>query len=776
MIRGKVIRTVLIMALSCISLFSNAQVKVDYNVVPLPQTIEEEVDRGFVVDAKSRIVNREPGNVMMQRNAEFLAGYIEENAGIDLTTKSGKKSKGSILLKLGLQHENSEAYKIEVSNNSLVVTGASEAGVFYGIQTLRKAIPVKLVSEIEFPAVTIKDEPRFSYRGMMLDVGRHMFPVDEVKTFIDMLALHNINNFHWHLTEDQGWRIEIKAYPKLTEVGSQRKETVIGRNSGRYDGKPYGGFYTQKEIREIVDYAAKRYINVIPEIDMPGHMMGALASYPEMGCTGGPYEVRTKWGIADEVLCVGNDQTLEFVKNVLNEVMDLFPSEFIHIGGDECPKTRWEECPKCQARIKDLGLKDDEAHTAEEKLQSYFISYAEKIINERGRRMIGWDEILEGGLAPNATVMSWRGMSGGIQAAKMGHDVVMTPNSHVYFDHYQSTDIARDPLAIGGYSPVERVYALEPVPEELTEEESKHILGAQANLWTEYIPVFEHAQFMVLPRMAALCEVQWMQPEQKNYEDFLSRLMPLIEIYKTNNYNYAKHIFDIDAEIVPNPEDETIDIYLDALTDGEIFYTLNGTAPVKHSPVYDEVIKIDEDAQIKAVTYFDGEKSRVFSEDITFNKATTKPIEALQPVDAGYKFEGISTLVDGLRGNSNYRTGRWIAFRGNDLEAVIDLKEKTTIKEAGLSSYVLKGDWIFDMRSFTVQISNDGKTFETVAQKNYEQLGQSDSNGIRNHILRFDPIETRYVKIIAETEKEMPEWHGGAGKPGYLFVDEIILN
>lgn len=776
MIRRKVIRTLLIMALSCISLFSNAQVKVDYNVVPLPQTIEEEVGRGFVVDAKSRIVNREPGNVMMQRNAEFLAGYIEENAGIELTVKSGKKSKGSILLKLGLQHENSEAYKIEVSNNSLVVTGASEAGVFYGIQTLRKAIPVKPVSEIEFPAVTIKDEPRFSYRGMMLDVGRHMFPVDEVKTFIDMLALHNINNFHWHLTEDQGWRIEIKAYPKLTEVGSQRKETVIGRNSGRYDGKPYGGFYTQKEIREIVDYAAKRYINVIPEIDMPGHMMGALASYPEMGCTGGPYEVRTKWGIADEVLCVGNDQTLEFVKNVLNEVMDLFPSEFIHIGGDECPKTRWEECPKCQARIKDLGLKDDEAHTAEEKLQSYFISYAEKIINERGRRMIGWDEILEGGLAPNASVMSWRGMSGGIQAAEMGHDVVMTPNSHVYFDHYQSTDIARDPLAIGGYSPVERVYALEPVPEELTEEESKHILGAQANLWTEYIPVFEHAQFMVLPRMAALCEVQWMQPEQKNYEDFLSRLIPLIEIYKANNYNYAKHIFDIDAEIVPNPEDETIDIYLDALTDGEIFYTLNGTAPVKHSPVYDGVIKIDEDAQIKAVTYFDGEKSRVFSEDITFNKATTKPIEALQPVDAGYKFEGISTLVDGLRGNSNYRTGRWIAFRGNDLEAVIDLKEKTTIKEAGLSSYVLKGDWIFDMRSFTVQVSNDGKTFETVAQKNYEQLGQSDSNGIRNHILRFDPIETRYVKIIAETEKEMPEWHGGAGKPGYLFVDEIILN
>ncbi|PWD97941.1 glycoside hydrolase family 20 protein [Marinilabilia rubra] len=774
--RRKIIRAIFLTLICTLGLSVNAQTKVDYRVVPLPHQIFDEAGKRLTINEKSPIINMEPENSMMRRNAEFLAEYIEDHSGIKMAVKSGNKKKGVILLKLGLENENPEAYKIEVNNKALVISGASEAGVFYGIQTLRKAIPVKPTSAIEFPAVTIKDEPRFSYRGMMLDVGRHIFSVDEVKTYIDMLALHNINNFHWHLTEDQGWRIEIKEYPKLTEMGSQRKETVIGRNSDRYDGKPYGGFYTQEEIREIVDYATKRYINVIPEIDMPGHMLGALASYPELGCTGGPYEVRTKWGIAYEVLCVGNDQALEFVKNVLNEVMDLFPSEFIHIGGDECPKTRWEKCPKCQARIEELGLKDDEAHTAEEKLQSYFISYAEKVINERGRRMIGWDEILEGGLAPNATVMSWRGMSGGVEAAKMGHDVVMTPNSHVYFDHYQSTDNARDPLAIGGYSPVERVYALEPVPDELTNEERKHILGAQANLWTEYIPVFEHAQFMVLPRMAALCEVQWMQPEQKNYEDFLSRLMPLIEIYKINDYNYAKHIFDINAEIVPNPKDETIDIYLDALNNGDIYYTLNGTAPVKHSPVYDEVIKIDENAQIKAVTFFDGEKSRVFSEDITFNKATTKPIEALQPVDEGYRFEGISTLVDGLSGNSNYRTGRWIAFRGNDLEAVIDLKKETTIKEAGLTSYVLKGDWIFDMRSFTVQVSDDGKNFETVARKEYEQLGQSDSNGIKKHTLRFDPTEARYVKIIAETEKEMPGWHSGAGKPGYLFVDEIIIN
>ncbi|WP_439181954.1 glycoside hydrolase family 20 protein [Carboxylicivirga taeanensis] len=750
-----------------------AQSTADYQVVPLPQTIKTVEGEPFVLNAKT-VIAYPNGNEQMAQNAAFLSEYIQEQTGMTLKTKV-KGSKNTIALHLNADEQQPEAYSIHVDKDGVTITGASASAVFYGVQTLRKAIPVQTVEQVNLPAVTIEDAPRFAYRGMMLDVSRHMFSVAEIKTFIDMLALHNINNFHWHLTEDQGWRIEIKKYPRLTEIGSQRKETVIGRNSGVYDGEPYGGYYTQEDIKAVVNYAAKRYINVIPEIDMPGHMLAALASYPELGCTGGPYEVWTQWGVSDDVLCVGNDQTLAFVKDVLNEVMDLFPSEMIHIGGDECPKTRWKDCDKCQARIQSLDLKADEAHTAEERLQSYFISYAEKVINDRGRRMIGWDEILEGGLAPNATVMSWRGMAGGIQAAQMGHDVVMTPNSHVYFDHYQSTDVARDPLAIGGYSPLSNVYDFEPVPAKLSAEESKHILGAQANLWTEYVPVFSHAQYMVLPRMAALSEVQWMQPEQKDYEAFLSRLQRLIEIYKAQGYNYAKHIYDIEAAFVPNSEDETIDVYLKSLTDGPIYYTFDGTAPVKHSPVYKDVLKFNRNASISARTYHKDGASRVLRESVVFNQATTKSIKALQPVDKQYSYEGISTLVDGLKGNNNYRTGRWIAFRGNDLEAVIDMKRPTSIKEAEITTNVVKGDWVFDVRQFEIQVSDNGQEYRTVATHSYAPLSQDDADGIKTHTLKFEPVQARYVKVIAVPEMEMPQWHGGKGKTAYLFVDEIVL-
>lgn len=441
-----------------------------------------------------------------------------------------KDRKGSFAI--GLEKENPEAYSLEVKQGQVVITAPTEAGVFYGIQTLRKSIGIAEGGSIELPAVSITDEPRFGYRGMMLDVSRHFFSVDDVKCYIDMLALHNINRLHWHLSDDQGWRIEIKKYPKLTEIASQRKETVIGRNSGKYDGQPYGGFYTQQQAKEIIAYAAERYITVIPEIDLPGHMQAALTAYPELGCTGGPYEVWTQWGVSDNVLCAGNDKTIEFVKDVLAEIVEIFPSEYIHVGGDECPKTVWAKCPKCQARIKALGLKSDSKHTKEERLQSFVIHEAEAFLATKGRKMIGWDETLEGGLAPGATVMSWRGEGGGIEAAKQGHDVVMTPNTYLYFDYYQSKDTDTEPLAIGGYLPMERVYSYEPMPKALSPEEQKYIIGVQANLWTEYIPDLKQIQYMVLPRMAALCEVQWSQPNKKDYESFLKRVSRLVDIYQ----------------------------------------------------------------------------------------------------------------------------------------------------------------------------------------------------------------------------------------------------
>ncbi len=405
--------------------------------------------------------------------------------------------KGAITLGLDPAIGNREGYVLTVKADRVTLNGQTENGVFYGIQTLRKSIPAETkATSILLPAGSIQDEPRFSYRGMHLDVGRHFFPIEFVKKYIDLLALHNMNTFHWHLTEDQGWRIEIKKYPKLTEIGAWRDRTVIGRNTEEYDNTRYGGFYTQEQAKEIVKYAGERYITVIPEVDLPGHMLAALAAYPEMGCTGGPYEVCPRWGVFEDVLCIGNEKSMQFLEDVMAEIIDIFPSKYIHIGGDEAPRTRWEKCPKCQARIRTEKLKADKNHTAEDRLQSYCMTRIEKLLNSKGRQIIGWDEILEGDAAPNATVMSWRGSAGGIKAAQLGHDVIMTPNDYCYFDYYQSEDTRHEPFAIGGFVPLEKVYSLNPTAS-LTEEQAKHILGTQANLWTEYIPTSEQVEYMV---------------------------------------------------------------------------------------------------------------------------------------------------------------------------------------------------------------------------------------------------------------------------------------
>ena len=645
----------------------SAQQEADYQIIPLPQEIVTAQGGAFILKSGVKILYPE-GNEKMQRNAKFLADYLKTATGKDFAIEAGTEGKNAIVLALGAEAENPESYQLKVAGDGITITGPTEAGVFYGIQSLRKSLPVAVGADIALPAVEIKDAPRFSYRGAHFDTSRHFFTVDEVKTYIDMMALHNMNRFHWHITEDQGWRLEIKKYPKLTEIGSKRTETVIGRNSGEYDGKPYGGFYTQEQAKDIVAYAAERYITVIPEIDLPGHMQAALAAYPELGCTGGPYEVWRQWGVSEDVLCAGNDQVLKFLEDVYAELIEIFPSEYIHVGGDECPKVRWEKCPKCQARIKALGLKSDDKHSKEERLQSFVINHIEKFLNEHGRQIIGWDEILEGGLAPNATVMSWRGEGGGIEAAKQKHDVIMTPNTYLYFDYYQTKDTENEPLGIGGYLPLERVYSYEPMPVSLTPEEQKYIKGVQANLWTEYIPTFSHAQYMVLPRWAALSEVQWSTPDKKNYEDFLSRLPRLIKWYDAEGYNYAKHVFNVTAEYTPNPADGTLDITLSTIDNAPIHYTLDGTEPTAASPLYESPLKIKENVTFSAIAARPTGNSRVVSEKINFSKSSMKPIVANQPINKQYMFKGEFTLVDGLKGNGNYKTGRWIAFYKNDMD------------------------------------------------------------------------------------------------------------
>lgn len=519
-----------------------ATVKGNLDVIPQPQEIVLARDTTpFIIDRSTTIVYPAT-NEKMHRTADFLATFIKEMTGTEVRVSDKEKSSNAIILAVDSTMGHPEGYKLQITPEKVLLTGGSEAGVFYGIQTIHKALPILKDGKVAaaLPAGTVTDFPRFRYRGFMIDVGRHFFPVSYLKQMIDLMALHNINYFHWHLTEDQGWRIEIKKYPKLTEIGSKRDSTIIDWETKKFDGKPHSGFYTQNEAREIVRYAADRFITVVPEIDLPGHTTAALASYPELGCTGGPYKVLCSFGVFPDVLCAGNDQTLQFTKDVLYEIMDIFPSEYIHIGGDECPKSRWEKCPKCQAKIKELGIKALPKHSKENQLQTYFMSELEKEINAHGRRMLGWDEVLEGGLTPNSTIMSWRGIQGGIEAARQHHDVIMTPIQRLYFSNPRINKMT-------GFEWMNRVYNFEPVPAELTDAEKKFVIGTQGCIWTEWTADSTKMEWQILPRMAALSEIQWTLPEHKNFERFMERLPEMLKIYSSLDYGYREDVFAADT-------------------------------------------------------------------------------------------------------------------------------------------------------------------------------------------------------------------------------------
>ena len=521
----------------CFSMLSAHAADANYNVVPLPKSVVMAKGLPFNLTNATTIVY-EGTNPEMKRNARFLSEYIQKASGIKTAVLDKRDKKAAaIVLTIDPKVAGAEAYRLSVNNKQVTIAASTPAGVFYGIQTLRKSLPVQTTGEaITLPAVTVADAPRFGYRGMMLDCARHFFPLSFVKKFIDILAMHNMNVFHWHLTEDQGWRLEIKSHPELTAKSSMRSGTVIGHNATVDDSIPHGGFYTQQEAREIVEYARQRHITVIPEIDMPGHMLAALAAYPELGCTGGPYEGGHRWGVYKDVLCLGKESTYKFVQDVIDEVVEIFPAKYFHIGGDESPTVMWEKCPKCLQKAKDENT--DIKH-----LQQYFTNRVEKYLNSKGKSIIGWDEILEGKINQSATIMSWRGVEPGLKAAKQGHDVIMTPSSHVYFDHYQAKDTKHEPDAIGGCSPVEKVYSYEPLPDTLSAEAKNRIKGVQANLWTEYIPFTTQAEYMVLPRMAALAEVQWTPVAKKNFDDFSKRALRLSDLYDRYGYQYARHLW-----------------------------------------------------------------------------------------------------------------------------------------------------------------------------------------------------------------------------------------
>lgn len=550
----------------------------------IPQPVEITTGAGtFVINNKTTI-NTSTRDKELLNLYEILSGYIAAVIGAKPGLSGNGTNTINLLFDANIQHN--EGYQLSVAENNITIKGKSGSGIFYGIQSLVQLFPLEKSSTISIPQIMINDYPRFKWRGVHLDVCRHFFPIEFVKKYIDILAAYKINTFHWHLTDDQGWRIEIKKYPKLTQIGSMRKETMG-------DGKPLGGYYTQEQIRDLVEYAKSKYITVVPEIEMPGHALAALTSYPEYSCTGGPFEVGTTWGVFDDIFCAGKDNTFEFLENILSEVLTLFPGEFIHIGGDEAPKTRWQKCEFCQKRMKTENLKD------EHELQSFFIQRIEKFLNSKGKKIIGWDEILEGGLAPNAAVMSWRGTEGGIAAAKMKHYAVMSPGTHCYFDHYQG--LSGEPKAFGGYTPLEKVYSYEPIPAQLNDEEAKYIMGAQANMWSEYLETTDQVEYMLLPRLCALSEVVWTPPSSKNLDDFLSRLSTHYDLLASKGYNFR----------VPPPLNEVGELVLSKnekvvlgsqIRSAKIYYTIDGSEPDINSSQYTEPLQFTSPVLLKSKT------------------------------------------------------------------------------------------------------------------------------------------------------------------------------
>lgn len=730
---------------------------VNTQIIPAPAN--ETINEGqFVLNNSTGIHYDEEFNV----SANFLKSFIENGSPIKL------KDNNSITFLKDSTINNAEGYKIIITPKNIEIKALTDQGAFYAVQSLRQLLPPEfengsfIENETSIACVSITDEPNFKYRGMHLDVGRHMFPVTFIKKYIDAIAMLKMNTFHWHLTEDQGWRIEIKKYPKLQEIAAFRNETLIGHYNDQpqqFDGKRYGGYYTQEDIKDVVAYAQQRFVTIIPEIEMPGHSQAALSAYPELGCTGDQIDAATKWGVFEDIFCT-KEETFDFLEGVLDEVLELFPSKYIHIGGDEAPKTRWKACKVCQQRIKDEGLKD------EHELQSYFISRIEKYLNSKGRQIIGWDEILEGGLAPNATVMSWRGITGAIEAAKQHHDVVMTPGSHCYLDHYQS-ESEDEPLAIGGFLPLEKVYSFNPIPDELTPEESKYILGAQGNVWTEYMPDSKQVEYMVFPRILAMSEVDWSKPENKNFEDFVSRVEHFHQRLKALDINYANHLYEIEGELVS--EKNQIQYQLRTMTkDKLIRYTLDGSEPKIDSKIYSEAIPITQSTTLKSAV-FNTEKQlgKTFVQDINFHKAVGKTITLNVDPNKAYPGSGAIGLINGVSGSdTRYGDKEWLGFSGEDLEITIDLGKETEIHSLETRFHNGQGQWIYAPKTIAITLDHD----ITLDQ----QIPNSDDL-IQLINLKTD-YKTRFIKITVPNYGIIPEGKQGAGHKAWTFIDEIIVN
>jgi len=726
------------------------------NIIPQPLEINSS-DGYFELNEFTGIIYDDDFKV----SGDFLKSYLQTGLNKELNGPH----KIQFIQDLNLSPE---AYVLNIKKKSIDITAQSDQGAFYAIQSLRQLLPAAFENKTfsntttQIPCVLIKDQPEFSYRGMHLDVGRHLFSVDFIKKYIDALAMLKMNTFHWHLTEDQGWRIEIKKYPKLQEIAAYRQETLIGHYNDQphqFDNQKYGGFYTQEEIKDIVQYANSRFITIIPEIELPGHSQAAIAAYPSLGCTNEPVKVATKWGVFEDIYCP-KEETFAFLEDVLDEVLTLFPSRYIHIGGDEAPKTRWKNCDHCNELILREGLKD------ENELQSYFISRIENYLNSKGRQIIGWDEILEGGLAPNATVMSWRGVTGAVEAAKQQHHVIMTPTSHCYFDYYQSEN-EQEPLAIGGYLPLEKVYNFNPIPDELNDDETKFVLGAQGNVWTEYMQTSEQVEYMVFPRILAMSETVWSKKERKNYANFIKRLENFHERLDFLDINYANHLYEIQGEL--NSNNEGLSYHLKTLTEGKtIRFTLDNSEPLLSSKIYTNSILLKESVHVKAALFNSSNKlGETFSQYINLHKAVGQKIAIDTELNESYAGSGAQGLINGISGsNSRYGDKEWLGFSGKDIEITIDFNEKIQINSIKTRFYNGRGQWIYAPKHIFITFNNEEPVKVTILDS--EDLVVPVNFQGHDDVKRLSFTIPNYG-VISDGKQ-------GAGNKAWTFIDEIIIN
>jgi hexosaminidase len=770
-LRITMIKKIASLFLVTIPLYSMAQ-----HAVIIPQPVSIQYNEGsFTIDGNTSL-RFNAANKDLAAAAGFFRSCIQSVSAFNLpfNVKKGK----TIELQLGKTAAiGNEGYLLHITPASIKITANKKAGIMYAFQTILQTLPaIRTNAPLNIPAMQVKDYPRFQWRGMHLDVSRHFFSPNLVKEYINLMATYKMNTFHWHLTDDQGWRIEIKKYPKLTSVGAWRVDQTDKVWSDRPQAKKdepatYGGYYTQEQIKDIIHYAADRNITIVPELDVPGHSAAAIAAYPYLSCTQQPQLPMTGGnytGVSSN-LCPGNDSVFTFLQNVYAEVINLFPSQYIHIGGDEVDKTSWKHCPKCQARIKGMGLKN------EEELQSYFIRRMEKFIVGKKRKMIGWDEILEGGLAPEATVMSWRGEAGGIAAARMNHNVVMTPGSPVYFDQYQG-DPVTEPLAIGGFNTLKKVYDYEPIPSELNPEQAKFVLGAQANLWAEYITTPAHVEYMMLPRMLALAEVVWSPKESRDWNSFNERLQSQFRVFDQKGLHYSKGNFKVSIK----PSSRNNQLFVTLSTEaykGKVYYTLNGEQPGLQSEVYSDPIKIDSSLVLKAVTVVNGKviSSVPAQQSFVMHKAIGRNVIYANPVSRYYMADGPNSLTDGVRGTSE--VGKyWHGFAGRDLVATIDLGKLSPVKTITLGCLQHYRDWIMMPQWVSFEVSEDGDQFTEVAKLLNDVSLQDQASVIKDFTASFPERKARFIRVTAKKLDALPKGHPGEGQPAWIFADEIIVN